>query len=82
MRGGARGHGVCYVVPSRVKAEASNAVITRMVQMCHHLASTLFDSSSTYSCALAHHVCDIDIMCELLFEPVFVSILIGESFLW
>lgn len=40
-------HRVCYAVPGRAKVEASDAVITCMILICHCSNSILFDPGST-----------------------------------
>ena len=38
----------CYAFPGRPEAEASDAVITGIVSVCHRPASVLFDPGSTF----------------------------------
>lgn len=74
------GHRVCYDIQDRAKAEASDAVITYIVLVCNHLASVLFDTSSTYSYVSSYFGCDVYIMYESLVELSYVSTSVGESF--
>lgn len=65
--------------PRETEAEASDAVITSMVPVCHRAASILFDPSSTYSYVSAYFASNIDIMGEPLVKTICVSTLIGDS---
>ncbi|XP_070039369.1 uncharacterized protein [Nicotiana tomentosiformis] len=81
-RGGGRSNGgqaQFYAIPARPDVVASDAVITRIVSVCHREASVLFDPCSTYSYAssyLAHHS---DMPCEPLVSSAHVSTLVGDT---
>lgn len=86
VRGGARGspqanggRRVCYAVPDRAEVEASDAVITDMVPVCHGSTLVLFDPGSTYYYVSTYFASDLDIMCEPLTEPIYVSTPVDES---
>ena len=70
---------VCYAVPGRTVAEASDAVITGIVPVCYRSASVLFDPGSTYSYVSTYFASDIEGVCEPLDVPICVSTPVGES---
>lgn len=70
---------MCYIILDKANTKASEAVIMGMVLMFYHSALILFDLSSSYSYMLAYFTLNIDIMCKSLTEPIYVSILVGES---
>lgn len=70
---------ICYVVPDRVEAKASNAVMAGMVLMCHHSASILFGLGSSYSYTSTYFTSNIDIMRELLAKLICVFTSAGKS---
>ncbi|XP_049348112.1 uncharacterized protein LOC125812663 [Solanum verrucosum] len=74
---GGRSH--CYAFPGRPEAEASDAVITGIISVCHRPATVLFDPGSTYSYVSTYFVSSLDIVCESLDLPVHVSTPVGDS---
>ncbi|XP_069154403.1 uncharacterized protein [Solanum lycopersicum] len=66
---GGRSH--CYAFPGRQEAEASNVVITCIIQVFHRSASVLFDPGSIYSDVSTY------ILCESLDLPIHVSTPVG-----
>lgn len=68
-----------YAILSRAEVEASDAVITCIVPICHRFISLLFDQGSTYSYVSTHFDADIDHMCEPLDIPICVSTPVGKS---
>ncbi|WMV30894.1 hypothetical protein MTR67_024279 [Solanum verrucosum] len=67
------------IFPGRLEAEASDAVITGIILICHRPAIVLFDSSSTYSYVSTYFASSLDILCESLDLPVHVSTPVGDS---
>ncbi|XP_069150379.1 uncharacterized protein [Solanum lycopersicum] len=70
-RGGGRG--------GRPEAEASDAVITGIIPVCHRSATVLFDPGSTYSYVSTYFAPSLDILCESLDLPICVSTPVGDS---
>lgn len=61
---------VCYVVLGKVKAEASDVVITSIVLVSQLSTSILFDLGSIYSYVSTYITLDIDGMSEPLDVPI------------
>ncbi|XP_069154406.1 uncharacterized protein [Solanum lycopersicum] len=81
-RGGSQsdgGHSHCYAFPGRPEAEASDAVITGIIPVCHRPATVLFDPGSTYSYVSTYFAPSLDILCESLDLPIRVSTPVGDS---
>ncbi|XP_027767800.1 uncharacterized protein LOC114074085 [Solanum pennellii] len=74
---GGRSH--CYAFPGRPEAEASDAVITGIIPVCHRPATVLFDPGSTYSYVSTYFAPSLDILCESLDLPIRVSTPVGDS---
>ena len=53
----------CYAFPGRPEAEASDAVITGIILVCHRPATVLFDLGSTYSYVSTYFAPSLDILC-------------------
>ncbi|XP_055824467.1 uncharacterized protein LOC129892996 [Solanum dulcamara] len=75
--GGGRG-AQCYAFQGRPEAEASDAVITGIVPVCHRPASVLFDPGSTFSYVSAYFASNFDLTCDRMSVPVHVSTPVGE----
>ena len=58
---GGRSH--CYAFPGRPEAEASDAVTTGFIPVCHRSATVLFDPGSTYSYVSTYFAPSLDILC-------------------
>ena len=56
----------CYAFPGRPEVEASDAVITGIIPVCHRSATVLFDPGSTYSYVSTYFAPILDILCESL----------------
>ncbi|XP_069146964.1 uncharacterized protein [Solanum lycopersicum] len=81
-RGGSQSYGGrshCYAFPGRPEAEASDAVITSIIPVCHRSTTVLFDSGSTYSYVSTYFSPSLDILCESLDLPIRVSTPVGDS---
>ncbi|XP_069145670.1 uncharacterized protein [Solanum lycopersicum] len=81
-RGGSQSNGGrshCYAFPGRLEAEASDAVITGIIPVCHRSAIVLFDPGSTYSYVSTNFAPSLDILCESLYLPIRVSTPVGDS---
>ena len=74
---GGRSH--CYAFPGRPEAEASDAVTTSIISVCHRSATVLFDPSFTYSYVSTYFSPSLDISCECLDLPIRVSTPVGDS---
>ena len=78
------GHSHCYAFPGRPEAEASDAeasdaVITGIIPVCHRPATVLFDPGSTYSYVFTYFAPSLDILCESLDLSIRVSTPVGDS---
>uniref|UniRef100_M0ZYG3 Polyprotein n=1 Tax=Solanum tuberosum TaxID=4113 RepID=M0ZYG3_SOLTU len=58
---GGRTH--CYAFPGRPETEASDAVITCIIPVCHRPTIVLFDPGSTYSYVSTYFALSLDILC-------------------
>ncbi|XP_069148227.1 uncharacterized protein [Solanum lycopersicum] len=74
---GGRSH--CYAFPVRLEAEASDAVITGIILVCHRPATVLFDPGSTYSYVSTYFAPSLDILCKSLDLSIRVSTPVGDS---
>ncbi|XP_049410606.1 uncharacterized protein LOC125873772 [Solanum stenotomum] len=54
----------CYAFPGRLEAEASDAVITGIVSVCHRPASVLFDPGSTFSYVSTYFAFGLELTCD------------------
>lgn len=70
---------IWYVMIGRAKIEASNAVITCIILVCHCSASILFDPESAYSYVSTYFAMNIDYVCKPLAVPINVSTPVSES---
>ncbi|XP_049367958.1 uncharacterized protein LOC125832810 [Solanum verrucosum] len=68
----------CYAFPGRPEAEASNAVITCIVSVCHRPASVLFDPGSTFSYVSTYFASGLELTCDRMSVPIRVSTPVGE----
>lgn len=68
----------CYTIPGRSKAEASDLVITSTILVYDHLASILFDLGSIFSYVFVKFVLDLDLICNMLDVPIYVSTVVRE----
>ncbi|XP_027768988.1 uncharacterized protein LOC114074926 [Solanum pennellii] len=85
-RGGGRGNSQyegsrfhCYGFLGRTEAEASDAVITGIILVCHRPTTVFFDPDSTYSYVSTYFAPSLDILSESLDLPIHVSTLVGDS---
>ncbi|XP_070014130.1 uncharacterized protein [Nicotiana sylvestris] len=69
----------CYVFPAIPEAKSFDAVIIGSVMVFHRDASVLFDPSSTYSYVLSYFNSYLDMSCDSLSTPIYVSMPIGDS---
>ncbi|XP_069144625.1 uncharacterized protein [Solanum lycopersicum] len=77
-RGGAQ-NGRGGSLSGRPEAEASDAVITGIIPVCHRSATVLFDPGSTYSYVSTYFSPSLDILCESLNLSIRVSTPVGDS---
>ncbi|XP_049362754.1 uncharacterized protein LOC125827500 [Solanum verrucosum] len=63
----------CYAFPGRPEAEASDAVITSIVSVCHRPASVLFDPGSTFSYVSTYFASGLELTCDRMSVPIRVS---------
>ena len=68
----------CYAFPGRSEAEASDAVITGIVSVCHRPASVLFDPGSTFSYVSTYFASGFESICDRMALPIRVSTPVGE----
>ena len=68
----------CYAFPGRPEAEASDAVITGIVSVCHRPASVLFDPGSTFSYVSTYFASGLELTCDRMSVPIRVSTPVGE----
>ncbi|XP_015163797.1 uncharacterized protein [Solanum tuberosum] len=68
----------CYAFPGRPEAEASDAVITGIVSVCHRPASVLFDPGSTFSYVFTYFASGLELTCDCMYVPIRVSTPVGE----
>ncbi|XP_049378055.1 uncharacterized protein LOC125842786 [Solanum stenotomum] len=68
----------CYAFPGRPEAEASDAVITGIISVCHRPASVLFDPGSTFSYVSTCFSSDLELTCDRMSVPIRVSTPVGE----
>ncbi|XP_070031905.1 uncharacterized protein [Nicotiana tomentosiformis] len=76
-RGGDQAH--CYDFSGRTEVVASYAIITGITLVCHRDASVLFDLGSMYLYVASYFASYLDISCDSLSAPVYVSMPIGDS---
>ncbi|XP_070057984.1 uncharacterized protein [Nicotiana tomentosiformis] len=82
LRGGGQISGAqprFYTFLARLKAESSDAVIACIVPVCHRDASILFDMGSTYSYMSSYFASYLNMSCDSLSAPIYVSTLVGDS---
>ncbi|XP_049414692.1 uncharacterized protein LOC125877444 [Solanum stenotomum] len=68
----------CYDFPGRPEAEASYAVITCIVLVCHRPASVLFYPGSTFSYVSTYFAFGLELTCDRMSVPIRVSTPVGE----
>ncbi|XP_075095117.1 uncharacterized protein LOC142173429 [Nicotiana tabacum] len=81
-RGGAQSNGSlarCFAFLARNGVFASDAVITSIALVCHRDASVLFDLGSTYSYMSSYFASYLDMPCDLIVTPIYVSIPVWDS---
>ncbi|XP_070019748.1 uncharacterized protein [Nicotiana sylvestris] len=74
-----RGKARFYAFLGRTKAVASDIFIIGMVPVCHRDVSVVFDQGSTYSYVSSYLDPYLDIPCDFLSYPIYLSMLIGDS---
>ncbi|XP_070056520.1 uncharacterized protein [Nicotiana tomentosiformis] len=81
-RGGAQSNGSlarCFAFLARNGVFTSDAVITSIALVCHRDASVLFDLGSTYSYMSSYFASYLDMPCDLIVTPIYVSIPVWDS---
>ena len=53
-------------------------MITGTILVCDRMANVLFDPGSTYSYVSVRFSLDFDMICDILYAPIRVSIPVGE----